>query len=198
MLVKKKLILLIAASLLWFACKARNPDDASDVKFYGYDNQRFQLQFENYFLIPVTTDDKKILDEAFLSLKFLFGVFQWHNEFIANKGIPHKNPAITILGKEVITIDGAEKLKVKYRFDDFVVLSKDLKKSTVEFWMPKERSTIYQTGMGDAPAEATETNPPTAKKQKTSVQTIAITPKEIFGTSGIPIKKAARLRSKKA
>ena len=121
MLVKKKLILSIAASLLSFACKARNPDDASNVKFYGYDNQRFQLQFENYFLIPVTTDDKKILDEAFLSLKFLFGVFQWHNEFIANKGIPHKNPAITILRKEVITIDGTEKLKVRYRFDDFVV-----------------------------------------------------------------------------
>ncbi len=141
-------------------CKTRRGPDSSETKFYGYDNQRFRLHFENSFLMKVTSDEKEIFDEAYLSLKFLFGVFQWHEEFASTPGIPHKNPAIKILKAETVDIQGVQKQKVTYQFDDDVVFDKSLSeklndKNAIEFWMPKDRRAIYDMAKVDGRAKCT-------------------------------------------
>lgn len=153
---KKFLIAALSTLLAFSGCKTASKDDSSDVKFYGYDNQRFQLQFENSFLMDPTTDDTVVMDEAFLSLKYLFGVFQWHNQFISHKGIPHKNPAIKIISRTEVEENGIKKLKISYKFDDVVVFGKELKKERIDFWMPKDRCSIYNKGID--PKEANPAN----------------------------------------
>ncbi len=139
----------VLASLIFYGCKTTQSEDSSDVKYFGYDNQRFRMKFSNHFLMAPTSDEDAILKESSLSLKHLFGVFHRHNEFLDHKGIPPSNPHIEIISKEIVEVDGVSKLKVSYMFDDIVVFNKDLKKSKIELWLPKARSGIYAMGLGE-------------------------------------------------
>ena len=133
-------------SLTSAGCKTPQSKNMSDIKFNGYDNQRYKMRFENTFIAPADTPESKVLDEAYGSLRFLFGAFQWHKEFVSYKGIPHNKPSVKITKKDLVEENGVQVLKVTYVFDDEVVFNKSLNKTAIEFWMPKDRQAIYKMG----------------------------------------------------
>lgn len=135
---------------------------ASDIKFYGTDNQSSHISFESYIEIPIPdgiNSQTAILEEPTHSE--MLDLINWQIEHIYGAITEHpgykRNPGI-ILGKGTPKIKGAKldrtrgTVQVRYSYEDKAVFKKKLfanGKAMVKFFLPLDPSTIYAKGMSN-------------------------------------------------
>ena len=149
--------------ILGSSCSAVTPKDSheSKLKFYGTDNQRVVMTFENYlwFQIPgdwtapveelLTSPHRATIDEQIdLQLQHMFGVFTVQKDFINRPGVVENSPKVDIL--RATKVPGEPFAKIAYSYEDTALFHKDLLRiygNEIRFWLPKDVVGIYAKGI---------------------------------------------------
>jgi hypothetical protein len=145
------------------SCSAVTPKDSheSKLKFYGADNQRVVMTFENYlwFQIPddwtapigelLTSPHRDSIDEKInLQLQHMFGVFTVQKDFINRPGVVENTPVVNILS--AAKVPGEPFAKITYSYEDTALFHKDVLRmngNEIRFWLPKDVVGIYAKGI---------------------------------------------------
>lgn len=148
-------ILIIALN----SCKTTT-QDASELTFYGADNQSAQMTFESEieFDLPdgVTREDdlwkpknkSKIYSLIDWQVKHIYGAFSYHDAFVKNPGIIEGRGQTYIQFTEINL--SKKRGLIGYTHKDKVVFKKRVlsgNKPTVKFFLPRDPAAIYSKGI---------------------------------------------------